>query len=61
MGQDLSASVGGTMISSGGQRVGVFASGRVCHEPGCGTQLSVYNSGAYCPGSTGRRNDAVLS
>jgi recombinational DNA repair protein (RecF pathway) len=48
MDQDPSASVGGTMMGGEGQRVPAFASGRVCREPGCETQLSVYNSGAYC-------------
>jgi hypothetical protein len=25
-----------------------FGKGRVCREPGCGTRLSMYNSGKHC-------------
>ncbi|MGH9151675.1 MAG: hypothetical protein ACRD03_04635 [Acidimicrobiales bacterium] len=25
-----------------------FGKGRVCKEPGCGTRLSMYNSGKFC-------------
>ena len=25
-----------------------YKPGRVCHEAGCGTRLSIYNGGKYC-------------
>ena len=38
----------GTPISGNDRPSKAFAEGRVCREPGCGTQLSIYNNGRYC-------------
>ena len=41
-------SVGGTPITGGGRPSKAFKKGRVCRDPGCNTQLSIYNKGKYC-------------
>ena len=40
--------VGGSPISGNVRASKVFKEGRVCAEGGCGTLLSVYNSGKFC-------------
>lgn len=41
-------SVGGSRISGADRPSRAFSKGRTCHEPGCGTRLSMYNQGKYC-------------
>ncbi|MFA5403250.1 MAG: hypothetical protein WC318_07140 [Candidatus Omnitrophota bacterium] len=43
---DLSAKE--AMPVSFGRQVKTYLRGRVCQHPGCGTVLSIYNSGKYC-------------
>lgn len=45
---DYEGSVGGESLAVGGHRPQSFGRGRVCMEPRCGTQLSIYNPGDYC-------------
>jgi hypothetical protein len=40
--------VEGFRIEGHGRPSRRFKAGRVCREPGCGTRLSIYNSGKYC-------------
>ena len=35
-------------VASRGDKSRAFPASRVCEEPGCGTTLSIYNSGALC-------------
>ena len=41
-------SVAGTPFGGSERPSRSFGKGRVCREPGCGTRLSMYNSGKYC-------------
>ena len=38
----------GTRFGGGERASRSFGKGRVCREPGCGTRLSIYNSGKHC-------------
>ena len=40
--------VGGSPITGNVRASKVFKRGRICAEQGCGTLLSVYNSGKFC-------------
>ena len=40
--------VGGSPITGNVRASKAFKSGRVCAEDGCGTVLSMYNSGRFC-------------
>jgi hypothetical protein len=42
------ATIHGMTLNSPERPSRVFGKGRRCREPGCGTQLSIYNSGKYC-------------
>lgn len=45
---DHTGSVLGTPFGRGERPSRSFGTGRVCRQPGCGTRLSMYNSGKYC-------------
>ncbi len=40
--------IGGETLKTPRRRPRVFASGRMCAEPECGTRLSVYNQERFC-------------
>jgi hypothetical protein len=40
--------VAATSINGADRPSKAFAKGRECREPGCETQLSMYNNGKYC-------------
>jgi hypothetical protein len=40
--------IGGTPITGPDRPSRAFTKGRLCHEPTCGTRLSIYNNGHYC-------------
>lgn len=41
-------SLGGHTLSGNERPSKAFTKGRKCREPGCTTQLSIYNNGKYC-------------
>ena len=41
-------SLGGHTVSGSERPSRSFGKDRTCREPGCGTKLSMYNSGKYC-------------
>lgn len=40
--------VGGSVMQGTGRPSKTYSQDRVCKEPDCGTQLSIYNRGKYC-------------
>jgi hypothetical protein len=40
--------IDGTGLGGSDRPSRAFPRGRRCHEPGCGTRLSIYNQGKYC-------------
>ncbi len=42
------SSVGALPISGSDRPSRAFKKDRTCHEPSCGTRLSIYNNGKFC-------------